>query len=77
MTTAATPDEQLAARKHFYLRLHSVSGRPRLVGLIARLRQEVARALRWPTLQHAPSIHQAFFEAVRMGDADRAVTATA
>lgn len=74
MTTAATPDEQLAAREHFYLRLYSVSGRPRLVGLIARLRQEVARALRWPTLQHAPSIHQAFFEAVRMGDADRAVT---
>ena len=29
MTTAATPDEQLAAREHFYLRLYSVSGRPR------------------------------------------------
>jgi DNA-binding GntR family transcriptional regulator len=73
MTSAATPDAQLAARERFYLRLYSVSGRPRLVGLIARLRQEVARALRWPTLQHAPSIHEAFWEGVRTGDIDRAV----
>ena len=54
MTQAANPDEQLAAREQFYVRLYSVTGRPRLVGLIARLRQEVARALRWPTLQHSP-----------------------
>lgn len=73
MTSAAGPDEQLAARERFYLRLYSVTGRPRLVGLIARLRHEVARALRWPTLQHAPSVHEAFYEAVRSGDADRAV----
>lgn len=73
MTSAATPDEQLAARERFYIRLYSVSGRPRLVGLIVRLRQEVARSLRWPTLQHAPSHHDQFFEAVKMGDADRAV----
>lgn len=73
MATAATPDEQLAARERFYIRLYSVSGRPRLVGLIVRLRQEVARALRWPTLQHAPSHHEQFFEAVKIGDADRAV----
>jgi DNA-binding GntR family transcriptional regulator len=73
MTDAADPDEQLAARERFYLRLYSVTGQPRLVGLIARLRQEVARALRWPTLQHAPSIHEHFFEAVREGDAERAV----
>ena len=73
MTNADDPDEQLAAREHFYIRLYSVTGRPRLVGLIARLRQEVARALRWPTLQHAPTIHEHFFEAVRTGDAERAV----
>jgi DNA-binding GntR family transcriptional regulator len=73
MTSATSPDEQLAARERFYIRLYSVSGRPRLVGLIARLRQEVARSLRWPTLQHAPSHHDRFYEAVKMGDADRAV----
>jgi len=73
MVAAATPDEELAARERFYLRLYSVTGRPRLVGLIARLRQEVARALRWPTLQHAPAVHEHFFEAVKTADADRAV----
>jgi DNA-binding GntR family transcriptional regulator len=70
---APTPDEGLAAREAFYTRLYSVTGRPRLVGLIIRLRQEVARALRWPTIQHSPSIHEQFFEAVRTGDAERAV----
>jgi len=73
MTNAASPDEQLAARERFYIRLYSVSGRPRLVGLIARLRQEVARSLRWPTLQHAPAHHDRFYEAIKMGDVDRAV----
>ncbi len=73
MKNAATPDEELAARERFYLRLYSVTGRPRLVGLIARLRQEVARALRWPTLQHAPTTHENFFAAIRAGDADAAV----
>lgn len=77
MVEASSPDAQLAARERFYLRLYSVSGRPRLVGLIARLRQEVARALRMPTLQHAPSIHEAFFEAIRTADADRAVATLA
>lgn len=71
--TATSPDEQLAAREGFYLRLYSVTGRPRLVGLIIRLRQEVARSLRWPTIQHSPSIHEQFFDAVRTGDAERAV----
>jgi DNA-binding GntR family transcriptional regulator len=73
MKGAMTPDEELAAREHFYLRLYSVTGRPRLVGLIARLRQEVARGLRWPTLQHAPTIHESFFDAIRAGDGDAAV----
>ncbi len=73
MQAAHAPDEQLAARERFYLRLYSVTGRPRLVGLIMRLRQEVARVLRWATIQHSSSIHEHFFEAVRVGDADRAV----
>lgn len=71
--SAASPDERLAAREAFYISLYSVTGRPRLVGLIVRLRQEVARALRWPTIQHSPSVHEQFFEAVKTGDAERAV----
>ena len=74
MVEAPPGDAQLAARERFYIRLYSLTGRPRLVGLIARLRQEVARSLRWPTLQHAPSHHEAFFEAIRAGDAERAVS---
>jgi DNA-binding GntR family transcriptional regulator len=74
MTAAPLGEGQLAARERFYTRLYSMSGRPRLVGLIARLRQEVARSLRWPTLQHAPDHHAAFFEAIRAGDADRAAS---
>lgn len=73
MQESDDPDRALAARERFYLRLYSVSGRPRLVGLIVRLRQEVARALRWPTLQHGASFHQHFFEAIQDGDAERAV----
>ena len=73
LESADDPEAALAARERFYLRLFSVSGRPRLVGLIARLRQEVARTLRWPTLQHASSFHEHFFEAVKDGDAERAV----
>lgn len=73
MQSAASPDEQLAARERFYTRLYSVTGRPRLVGLIARLRQEVARALRWGTIQHSSATHEAFWDAIRTGDAERAV----
>lgn len=74
MAAATAGEDQLAARERFYTRLYAMSGRPRLVGLIARLRQEVARSLRWPTLQHAPDHHQAFFEAIRAGDAERAAS---
>jgi DNA-binding GntR family transcriptional regulator len=65
-------DRRLAAREAFYLRLYGVTARPRLVGLIARLRQEVARSLRWQMVQHSPSHHDVFFEAVKQGDADLA-----
>jgi DNA-binding GntR family transcriptional regulator len=74
MQDASRPDDQLAAREQFYQRLYSVTGRPRLVGLIIRLRAEVARVLRWATIQHSSSIHEHFFEAVRVGDAERAVS---
>ena len=65
-------DEKLAKREQFYLRLYGVTARPRLVGLIARLRQEVARSLRWKLVAHSPSHHDIFFEAVKAGDADLA-----
>jgi DNA-binding GntR family transcriptional regulator len=72
MEAAQDDDERLARREAFYLRLYSVTARPRLVGLIARLHQEVARSLRWKLVQHSPSHHESFFEAVRNGDADLA-----
>ena len=72
MVRAEAGEAQLAARERFYIRLYSMAGRPRLVTLIARLRQEVARSLRWPTLQHAPEHHERFFEAVKAGDAEAA-----
>ena len=73
MGNAADPEDQLEKRERFYLRLYSVTARPRLVGLIARLHQEVARSLRWKLVQHSPTQHETFYEAVRRGDADAAV----
>ena len=74
MVEAQPGDAQLAARERFYNRLYSTTGRSRLVKLISRLRQEVARSLRWPTLQHAPEHHEQFFAAIRAGDAERAAS---
>jgi DNA-binding GntR family transcriptional regulator len=73
MADASDPDVQLAHREQFYLCLYSISGRPRLVSMIVRLRQEVARSLRWKLVQHSPSHHEEFFEAILAADADRAV----
>jgi DNA-binding GntR family transcriptional regulator len=72
MEATENADEKLARREQFYIRLYSVTARPRLVGLIARLRQEVARSLRWRLVQQSPTHHELFFEAVRNGDADLA-----
>lgn len=72
MEHMAPPDQKLAMREKFYLRLYGVTARPRLVGLIARLHQEVARSLRWHLIEHSPS-HEIFFEAVKRGDAEAAV----
>ena len=74
MTHASAGEAQLAARERFYISLYSMAGRPRLVSLIARLRQEVARSLRWPTLQHAPEHHEHFFELIRTGDQEGAAS---
>lgn len=73
MDTTGPADDKLAKREKFYLRLYSVTARPRLVGLIARLHQEVARSLRWQLVQQSPSHHEIFFDAVKNGDADLAV----
>ncbi len=73
MEHATDPEDQLKKRERFYMRLYSVTARPRLVGLIARLHQEVARSLRWKLVQHSPSQHQSFYEAIRRGDAETAV----
>lgn len=72
MVAAVTGDDQLAARELFYSRLFSITGHPRLVAQISRLRQEIARSLRWPTLQHAPEHHERFLDAIRAGDAEGA-----
>lgn len=72
MENAGDSDTRLAKREQFYLRLYGVTARPRLVGLISRLRQEVARSLRWKLVQHSPSHHQIFFDAVKSGDPDLA-----
>lgn len=74
MANAEPGEAQLTARERLYTRLYAMTGRPRLVALIARLRQEVARSLRWPTLQHAPEHHEQFFEAIRAADAERAAS---
>jgi DNA-binding GntR family transcriptional regulator len=73
MVSAEDPDAQLAHRERFYLYLYSISGRPRLLALIVRLRQEVARSLRWKLVQHSPTHHDEFFEAIKASDAERAV----
>lgn len=72
MVAATSGDEQLAAREKFYSQLYSITGRPRLVAQISRLRQEIARSLRWPTLQHAPEHHERFLQAIKTGDAEGA-----
>jgi DNA-binding GntR family transcriptional regulator len=73
MEAAPEGDERLACHERFYGRLYAVTARPRLVGLIDRLRQEVPRSLRWRISQHSPHHHDAFFAAVRKGDPELAV----
>lgn len=72
MEASEDSDSRLATREDFYYRLYSVTARPRLMSLISRLRQEVARSLRWKRVQHSPAHHAVFFEAIKAGDADAA-----
>ncbi|HET7028561.1 MAG TPA: GntR family transcriptional regulator [Candidatus Limnocylindrales bacterium] len=72
MAEATGPDEQLARREDFYRSLYAVTARPRLLEVIGRLRQEVARPLRWKLARHTPSHHEVFWQAVKDGDADKA-----
>jgi DNA-binding GntR family transcriptional regulator len=72
MVETHDPDAQLARRERFYLHLFAISGRPRLVSIIERLRQEVARPLRWRLVQHSLTHHEEFFEAIKAGNAERA-----
>ena len=74
MVGARSPDEELARREEFYMRLFAVTARPRLVGMIRRLRLDVSRSLRWKLVQHSPDYHRMFFEAIRGGDAEAAVS---
>ena len=73
MEAAIGEDDRLGSHEHFYGRLYAVTARPRLLGLIDRLRQEVPRSLRWRVSQHTPHHHDAFFTAVKDGDTDLAV----
>ena len=72
LRAATTADEQLATRERLYWRLYSVSGRPRLVSLIMRLHQDVARLLRWATVEHSALAHEQLFEAIQARDVERA-----
>jgi DNA-binding GntR family transcriptional regulator len=72
LRAASAADEQLATRERLYYRLYSVSGRPRLVSLIMRLHQDVARLLRWATVEHSAMAHEQFFDAIQARDFDRA-----
>lgn len=63
-------EEAIGRLEAFYMRLYSVTARPRLVALIARLRQESVRSLRWWRIRPSKAHHRAFYEAVRRGDVD-------
>lgn len=72
MADAPDPDEQLFRRDEFYARLYGITARSRLIDVIARLRREVARPLRWRLATHTPAHHEIFWAAIKDADADRA-----
>ena len=73
MVEEKDPDVAFQLREQFYVRLYSAAGRPRLVGLIMRLRQEVARSLRQKPVQQSGRHHERLFEAIERGDVELAV----
>lgn len=68
--TSTTPADEIRSRDRFYLRLYSVTGRARLVGLIMRLRDDGARVLGWSRAEHIVTIHERILAGLRDGDAD-------
>lgn len=72
MENTQDANAKLVARERFYLRLYGVTARPRLVRLILRLYQDIARSLRGLLIQQSTASHNSFFTAVKEGDADRA-----
>jgi DNA-binding GntR family transcriptional regulator len=72
MEHATAARDRALAWERFSLRLYSVGGHRRLVELITKLRQDVTRVIQWSSIQHSHAVHEQFFEAVRVGDADRA-----
>lgn len=76
METADDPDVRLVRRDQFYLRLYSVTARPQLLDLIARLRKRIPRPLRWKLVRHLHEPHhrRTLFQAVQNGDADLAAS---
>lgn len=72
VATESDPGRLLERCEQFHFRLYAVTGRPRLVGTIRRLRQEVVRSLRWHVIQHATEHHDAFFAAVLAGETELA-----
>ncbi len=73
MERESDPTARFDLRERFYTQLYSVTGRPRLVGLIIRLRQEVARSLRTRVVVDSPRHHEILFNAIRQGDTELAV----
>jgi DNA-binding GntR family transcriptional regulator len=72
LTTADTPDEQLALRERFHVRFYAISARPRLLRQIGRLWQEVGQPLRRRAGEHSPAAHATFWASIQAGDGDRA-----
>ena len=65
-------EEAIDALEGFYIRLYEVTAKPRLVRLIARLRQESVRSFRTWQIRPSLSHHRAFYDSVRAGDIETA-----
>jgi DNA-binding GntR family transcriptional regulator len=72
LLAAEDDDDHRIARERFYDRLYSVTGRPRLVELITRLRQDAGRSLRGVPLTPNLPRHEELWAAIRASDPERA-----
>jgi DNA-binding GntR family transcriptional regulator len=73
MERESDANRQLELRERFYTQLYSVTGRPRLVALISRLRQDVGRSLRKRLVVDSPRHHEVLFKAISEGDTELAI----